>query len=579
MSDHGAGDGQRARPARAALRLLALAPLTQLGIILGLIWTRTGHLPTWDEWEMANFLELADRGRLDWSAFWGFQNEHRIVLPRLILYGLIELTGWQRQVIMTINLGIGVAMAALLGVAVYRCVGRRAFTLIAVPLSLLLFSFAQYENWLFAFQTNFILAGFGVACCVLGTTPLGATQRHRRWGFPLAFAGALIASLSTFGGLLTWPTFLIAVWPIGRRWAILWGLGAAAIGIPYLIGFPRGTTALASPGELLAYGLAYLGAPLGFPTVGLAIGYGTIGLLLMAFNLVALRRDGGWSTRLLPWLALALFALAGAALTTAGRASLGSGQAITSRYQIFSTYWWLSLLLITAILGLRLRGRIPLGGRRRYRIVRSVNIAVLSLCLIGLVRANLLGFLVGRDWQDRQIAREDCALRYDTASDDCLLTFYVSAPGARIHLAFLEQHGLSIFRDRAPNLAALTQGGGAQGSIDLVNGQAPAAAPLVVSATAPVTLRGWALDGATRGRARAIYILIDGRDIYRATDGYDRPDVARAVGLTAGAKVGFDATLPPELLPPGRHTLSVRIVTADGRARADGAQPLTIEVR
>ncbi len=94
-----------------------------------------------------------------------------------------------------------------------------------------------------------------------------------------------------------------------------------------------------------------------------------------------------------------------------------------------------------------------------------------------------------------------------------------------------------------------------------------------------MALRGWALDGATRGRARAIYILIDGRDTYRATDGYDRPDVARAVGLTAGAKVGFDATLPPELLPPGRHTLSVRIVTADGRAWADGAQPLTIEVR
>lgn len=569
----------RMRPRRRArATLLAVVPLTQFGLLLWLIWTRTAHLPNWDEWEMANFLELADRGRLGWSTFWAFQNEHRIVLPRLILYGLIALTDWQRQVIMTVNLAIGVAMAALFAVAMRRTLGRQAFILTAIPLSLILFSFAQYENWLFAFQTNFILAGFGIACCTLGTTPQEATRRLPRWGFSLAFAGALIASLSTLGGLLAWPAFVVAIWPFGKRRVALWCLGALAIGIPYFSGFPRGTTTLGSPGALLGYGLAYLGAPLGFPSVPLAIGYGLIGLLLFGTTLVALRRCGGWSPRLLPWLALALFALAGAAITTAGRASLGLDQAITSRYQIFASYLWLTLLVLSVILCQRLWDKTATLQRQRGKI-SGLYTVLMSLFMIGLVQANVRGFAVGYSWQSDQLARQECAARYDTAPDECLRAFYVSAPIARIHLAFLEQHGLSIFRNYEPRLASLPDNGAMQGAIDLANGRAATDTPLVIAPDAAITIRGWAFDDAARGRAKAIYILVDGRDTYRAIDGFDRPDVAQANGLTTGSKVGFEATLPPGMLAPGEHTLAIRIVTADGRALADGARPLAITVR
>ncbi len=149
----------------AALLLLLLAQLVSL---LWLIWNHTPLVPTLDEWEMANFLELADQGRLDLFTFWGFQNEHRIFLPRLILYALINLTGWQRQIIMTVNLGIAIITAMFICAAARRTLGTSTFIAISMPLLMLLFSFAQYENWLFAFQTNFLLAACGIACCLYG---------------------------------------------------------------------------------------------------------------------------------------------------------------------------------------------------------------------------------------------------------------------------------------------------------------------------------------------------------------------------------------------------------------------------
>ncbi|HEY8599991.1 MAG TPA: hypothetical protein VIL85_16255 [Thermomicrobiales bacterium] len=551
-----------------------LVSLAQIATLIWLIWNRTPHLPILDEWEMTNFLELADQERLNLLTFWGFQNEHRIFLPRLILYALIEATGWQRQSIMTFNLGIGVATAALICTVAYQAIGRHLFTIVALPLSLLLFSFAQFENWLFAFQTNFILAAFGIACCLLGVT-----LKRPRQGFPLALFGALVASLSTLGGLLTWPAFLPAIWRVGRSWTAVWCLCAIAIGIPYVDGFPRGTTPTASIGELLAYGLAYLGAPLGFPTVTLAIAYGAVGLAMMLLNLLGLRLIDGWSIRLMPWLTLGLFALAGMALTTIGRATLGQEQAITSRYQIFSAFWWISLLIVTMMTVAQARTTSRAGKQPASRAFIGVNMLLLSAMLIGLVRADALGFVAARAWQQQQLAQEDCVLHYDTAPDSCLLKYYVSAPIARIHLAFLEQHGLSIFHDQSPAVADLPNNGVALTHFDLVNDQPVGSLTTMVPSTTSLRLTGWAVDSAAASPATAVYILIDNRFTYRVTYGLKRPDVAAELKLPAAVNVGFVAILPEGLLTPGPHTLTVRIIGADRRAYADGARPITIEAR
>lgn len=561
---------------------LLLTLLAQLVALLWLIWHDTPRVPILDEWEMANFLELADQDRLDVFVFWGFQNEHRIFLPRLILYALINLTGWQRQIIMTVNLGIAVITAAFVCAAARRTLGTRTFIAIAVPLLLLLFSFAQYENWLFAFQTNFLLAACGIACCLYGVTPPTPEYPPGRSRFALALGGAVIASLSTLGGLLVWPTFFPAIWRFGRWRAAIWCASAAVIIIPYFIGFPRGATPVARSGEFLGYALVYLGAPLGFPTVGLALTYGLFGLLLMIGILIVLWRLAVSLPTLLPCLALSLYALAGAALTTYGRAALGFEQAITSRYQIFSSLWWISLLMIGTVLVVRVRQqhtKAATSSGSAWRATASITVLVAALVFAGLLRANILGFAEAQDWQKEQITHEECAFQYDTASDACLRYFYVSAPIARIHLAFLEQHQFSIFRGQSPDLQRLPDTDAAMAIIDTVGKQPGESPTLVTRGDQPTQVTGWALDRVTAAPAAMVYILIDDRYTYRASYGSERPDVATALGLPAASRVGFTATLPPGMFTPGKHTLNVRIITADGRARADGARPIELEVR
>src|SRR4051794_17919490 len=151
------------RPASARHLLLAL-PACQIGAILWLIWTRTPHVPDWDEWKLTNFLDLADLGRLQLATFWGFHNEHRIVIPNLVLFALILLTHWNRQLLMTSNLGIGIATAALLFGGIRRTIGATGYAILFVPTSLLLLSAAHFENWLLPFQATFIWTSFGVAC-------------------------------------------------------------------------------------------------------------------------------------------------------------------------------------------------------------------------------------------------------------------------------------------------------------------------------------------------------------------------------------------------------------------------------
>lgn len=573
--------GRAERRTRALHGALALLLVAQLAALLWLIWRRTPHVPQWDEWELANFFELADLDRLRLLDFWGFQNEHRIVLPRLILYGLIAATGWQRQLIMVVNLGIALGTFALTFAAVRRTVGARAAALLGVPLALLLFSFAQFENWLFAFQTNFILAGCGIGLALWGLLPR-PTRGEADRAFAVAIAGASVASLSTLAGLLTWVAFLPAVWWRGWQRLAIWCAVALAIGVPYFRGFPGHAGGEAGPGDIARYALAYLGAPLGYPSVALSTAYGLLGLGLLALVTVIIWWRGWLDAWASAWLGLALLGLGSMVVTTAGRAALGADQALASRYQSFSTLLWVALLILAALIMSRTLPQRE--GRRGAHVAPSLRMRSLVLLLTvilgaGLLRANVHGLREGKVWLDSLQRNEGCIRQYDTAPDDCLTLFYPVADLVRIHAAFLEQHRLGTFRElpTTPDFAAPPRAGAALATLDRVgNGATPQG--VTIAANQPIAVTGWALDGTARRPATAAYLLLDARYTYRAEYGVARPDVATAVGATGGDSVGFTATLPPGLAAPGAHTLAVRIVTADGTAYADSTPLATFTV-
>jgi hypothetical protein len=74
---------------------------------------------------------------------------------------------------------------------------------------------------------------------------------------------------------------------------------------------------------------------------------------------------------------------------------------------------------------------------------------------------------------------------------------------------------------------------------------------------------GFAFDGVAKKPAKGVDLDIDGH-LFGATYGSPRADVARAKGIAELDHTGYKATLSPGTLPPGPHSVMVRVVSVDG---------------
>jgi hypothetical protein len=453
---------------RSILRQLAvlLFPVGQLAALLWVIWTRTAQVPFWDEWNTVDLVRRWRAGALTFGDLWTpHVDAHRVIVPRLIDLLLIQTTAWNRQVEMTVDLALAIVSGGLILWCARRTLGPRLWPWLVPPLGLLLFGFAQFANWYAPFQIAFIATVCGVCICVAA---LGQEQaigyRNRAIRLGIAFCGALLASLSSLNGLVAWPAFLPAVWATGRsrteRWrrAILWAVGGALVWIAYFVGFPRAQTSLVQPGmpaldlvrELSRYALVYLGAPLGFPTV---LGAAIWGIVGVCFTLVVLRL--AWLARaeisgLFSWIGLLLFAVGCLIATTAGRAGNGPYQALFSRYQAFSSLWWVALLVLGAA-GLRAVWVHLLAWRQQHRMAGSIPIALGALLLVAaytsLGWANMVGWQDGLAWQDAQQKYQGWIALAPTAPERCLLVYH-PLPGYLIpRIAYLKSQRLALFVD------------------------------------------------------------------------------------------------------------------------------------
>jgi hypothetical protein len=430
---------------RAASWLVFLVPLGQIAVLLWVIWTRTGAALYWDEWQTVPLVQHFQQGRLTWQELWAPHDARRILVPRLLDLTLIELSRWNRQIEMTFDLAVGCASAILLLASMVRTVKVSAarFVLV-VPLSLLVFSFAEYANWFAPFEIAFIGTVLGVACCMWALS--GHSVSWRR--FSVVLAGATIALGSSLLGILPWVAFLPSVLKLDRRMIAGWCACGMVEWVAYFIGFPHMTHAV--PVLLtLAYILAYLGGPVGFPNTAPALLAGLLSLALFVTLIVVHRRLHGNTRRIDAWIGLALFVLLCSLATALGR--LGPpGDALHSRYLAFSGLWWVALFVITAVTVEGLLWARKTGGRTTRRPWSQVTIvgtsmAVMMLASLGLVQANSSGLAMGLAWQDVQRASQQSVVHYTSASDSCLRLYYPWPAILRQRAIYLAQVHLAIF--------------------------------------------------------------------------------------------------------------------------------------
>ena len=242
--------------------------------------------------------------------------------------------------------------------------GRGVF-LLWVMYSVFLFSPVQRQNWLWRFQLqwslNLLAVGAGgyifanarpSTAAVAGLTACGA-----------------VATFSLSSGMLYWVVMLFFMLA-GRRFDVskfsirqigLLVAAFAGIFVLYMVGYekpsahPSLLVFMDAPADFFLYVAAYTGGPMAIGrTMGEAVFWGSLGILLFLTLMVMLLRkaDAAQLRFGALFMILGTYSLLSGVLTAVGRAGLGPGQALASRYTSVSILLWisvLSLLVLSAV--------------------------------------------------------------------------------------------------------------------------------------------------------------------------------------------------------------------------------------
>jgi hypothetical protein len=120
-----------------------------------------------------------------------------------------------------------------------------------------------------------------------------------------------------------------------------------------------------------------------------------------------------------------------------------------------------------------------------------------------------------------------------------------------------------------------------QCSIDSINGisinqkQQPI---ITVSLNQNVIVTGWAVDVLAKGAAGGVIIDIDGK-LYSSFYGGDRLDVSDYYKNTEYRYSSFISSIPAIRIGPGKHTLSLKIITKDTTAYYSPEQKVVFELK
>lgn len=362
----------------------------------------------WDDWSNIALVHQWLHGSTPWSALWVQHNENRMLIPNLI--DLLFSRIFSLDTVTTIVIDGGIMTASLVLVLLaYRRYSKRALSPLAtLAASLVWLSLADYQNALWAFQ----LAWYLVLICFAGCTYLLARPEGIRWpGLVSSLLLAIIASFSSFQGLLIWPALLLGILlreGVSRK-ALTWVCVGAACGVIYFWGFTFTSIgggsvsgAIAHPWSSIRYFLELIGSVIpidatGHPQLHEALG-ATFVLASVSIAIISVRDS---RQRLAVPAVLIGFALLFDLFITFGRASIGVLYATSSRFTMPNLVLVVALSLYPSTITMVVRGEC-----RRYTHLLRVasNLLVSVLATIVAVSGVFAGWQGGRsELQDRRL--------------------------------------------------------------------------------------------------------------------------------------------------------------------------------
>ncbi|MBK8475876.1 MAG: hypothetical protein IPL39_06065 [Opitutaceae bacterium] len=361
--------------ARWLLRILALSPAV---LPCWLILRYGVDVPFWDQFDddLAGLYLKAEAGRLTFTDLAAQHNEHRILVPRLGYLGLNSLTrcnaigemlaGWAAALGTSLALG-WLARRTHSRAEPGTCVGDGEAGWLGswFLANLLIFAPCQWENWLWGMGFANLLPMLWISLA------LGIASSTWREGYRTALVIILctLATYSSGNGMLAWGLVGgVLLWEptlrdlrSRRRTALILLCAASLVIATYFHGMtPANHRGLAPYDSQLStklhYALVFAGNPFAFasafaPTAfATAIGAALYSLLTLSLLGVLDRwlrhQEHALCRRLLPWFAVAGFAVGSGLVAAWSRAGIGAAQATSSRYASFALYLPVALIYL-----------------------------------------------------------------------------------------------------------------------------------------------------------------------------------------------------------------------------------------
>jgi hypothetical protein len=428
---------------RITLTLLLIIPAV-IALLYIFLFGRT--VLFWDEWVMVPVIDQFLNGNIPWQVLFGQVNEHVMVFPKLAIVGIALITGYNTVAEMYSS-WIMLVLITLLVLTLYiRYLGKtRNSLLLFIPVAWLLWSLRQWENFLFGFQLNFFL-------CILGFV-IAVVLLDRSEDISLSFIGALggavVTSFSILNGLLIWPIGILQILlqRKGKKMLISWVVSSLVISSLYFLTWTRSDNLPAmtffsnDPAGAIKYFFAFVGSPVSSgPWAEILIVYSVLaGFFITLFTIagIVLTVKHNLIKENSPWIALMLFSLGTALMTTIGRGGLGIAQALSSRYVTFTIPGIIGLYLLSVSL---YRHKCPDVISSGW-MLKGITCIILFGVFLGMIEGTALGMKIASDRE-----KMTCTLlNYSSASDDALLALHPDAGFTREMAKVLERRHINVF--------------------------------------------------------------------------------------------------------------------------------------
>jgi len=569
----------------ALVALLIIAP-----VLLNLIFiTKFGVNCVYiDQWEMVPLFDKFYSGSLSFADLIELHSEHRIFVPRLVMLALGSITHYNNIEEMYLSWFLLCIICFIFFKLYIRTFGFSKISMARfIPVVWLIFSLRQYENLLRGDTSSMFLE---ILFFLLAVYLLTQSKRLD-WRFALAVLCGVACTLSLAGGLLVWPVGLIQLLFSGRdkakkHWGldisrvVSWTIIGIAVYVLYFVDYvqPPVTAPLLyynqQPVISFMFGLVALGSPLSLDMLTAT----SVGALLLLLYLlvagVAVFKPAMLPVKF-PYISLVLFSL----VAVAGLLVTRSGGD-----------WWMTsayLSRYTTMTGLGIIGV--------YLLILSIDVKntklkfFLAVFLVSMITIGIGPTAVPVYWEigeKMRSARHETAYYLTTCNlqnDETIIQYLYPFPDvARERMGILVKYKLNVFSDAILSEAGLERLDSAPSfKIDMLNDKfLGSAKPVVLEADKDETLKivGWAVDRDAGQTAGGVLISIDESIDVPALYGLGRPDVAKYFKHDNYKYSGFEVMLPASVVGPGRHTIAIKVISADRTGYYLPVQILTLEI-